>query len=150
MKVLLSQGESLTVNLEGSDGEFVITWGDNDLTVTADLPDQQGREGVIYHETWHPSRMPEDTEVRFLNAEDTAKLYQLLTESAGKGWNQTTDVITRSTTSIDMGMDSLDLVEVIMRIEEEFGVAFPADYEEFANVGDLMDKLARLLQNATR
>jgi len=50
MKVTIAKGESLIVNLEGTDGEFIITYGQSVLSVTADLPDTDGREGVIYSE----------------------------------------------------------------------------------------------------
>lgn len=50
MKIVLKQGDRLEVCLEGTDGEFVIEYGDSTLTVTADLPDSDGREGVIYSE----------------------------------------------------------------------------------------------------
>lgn len=49
-KITLKQGDRLEVCLDGTDGEFVIEYGDSALTVTADLPDSDGREGVIYSE----------------------------------------------------------------------------------------------------
>jgi hypothetical protein len=48
--VTLSPGEKLVVVLEGTDGQFVIDYGDDALTVTADLPDSDGRADVIYSE----------------------------------------------------------------------------------------------------
>jgi hypothetical protein len=50
MKVELKMGERVVVNLEGTDGEFVISYGRRVLQVTADLPDTSGRKGVIYAE----------------------------------------------------------------------------------------------------
>lgn len=52
MKIVLKQGERLEVCLDGTDGEFVIEYGNIDLTVIADMPDTEGREGVIYRESF--------------------------------------------------------------------------------------------------
>lgn len=152
MNLVLAPGESIDVTLADTDGKFTISYGKESLTVTSELPDQHGREGVIYHEHWQPVDT-EDLPVRNLSFQDQVVLHRLLNESAGKDWDPTKDVIERNTTSFDMGMDSLDLVEVIMRVEEEFGVQFPPDYEDFPNAGALADKLAELLavkSNASR
>lgn len=40
----------------------------------------------------------------------------------------------------DLGADSLDLVETIMAVEDEFGVEFEdGDVEAFKTVGDIVD-----------
>ena len=42
----------------------------------------------------------------------------------------------------DLGADSLDLFELVMAIEEEFGVEIPTDdLEEIATVGDVIKYL---------
>lgn len=50
--VLCSEGQSVTVKLDGTDGEFTIFWDEENekLTVTADMADSYGRIGVIYQE----------------------------------------------------------------------------------------------------
>lgn len=50
MMIELSPGESVTVTLKDTDGEFVIEYGERVLSVTSELPDSDGREGVIYSE----------------------------------------------------------------------------------------------------
>ena len=46
----------------------------------------------------------------------------------------------------ELGMDSLDLVELVMDLEEELGVAFPDDVAaRFRTLGDLVDYLVREL-----
>ena len=55
MRVEIKQGESLTVCLADTDGEFVIKYGKNKLTVKSDLPDSSGREGTIYSENFGDS-----------------------------------------------------------------------------------------------
>ena len=42
----------------------------------------------------------------------------------------------------DLGADSLDLFELVMALEDEYGVAIPAeDLENMATVGDVMNYL---------
>jgi acyl carrier protein len=50
------------------------------------------------------------------------------------------DMITTETTLEDLGADSLDLVEVIMAIEDEFDVQIKdEDLESIKSVGDLIN-----------
>ena len=46
-------------------------------------------------------------------------------------------VITGETAFKDLGLDSLDTVELIMNVEEEFGVTVPTD-DPIKTVGDLL------------
>ncbi|HOO26867.1 MAG TPA: acyl carrier protein [Lachnospiraceae bacterium] len=55
-----------------------------------------------------------------------------------------TDVEITEKTSFkeDLGADSLDLFELVMSMEEEFGVEIPTeDLEKISTVGDIMDYL---------
>jgi hypothetical protein len=54
VRVSIGPGEKVKIRLRGTDGEFVISYGETALTITADLPDSQGREGVIYSEQFNP------------------------------------------------------------------------------------------------
>lgn len=46
----------------------------------------------------------------------------------------------------DLGADSLDMVELIMAVEEEFGIEVPdEDAESLATVGQIADYLERRL-----
>ena len=51
------------------------------------------------------------------------------------------EIITMDTTFIDdLGADSLDIVELIMALEEEFDVEIPeADAEKISTVGDVVE-----------
>ena len=51
------------------------------------------------------------------------------------------EIITMDTTFIDdLGADSLDIVELIMALEEEFGIEIPeADAEKISTVGDVVE-----------
>src|SRR5256885_1281831 len=52
MKIVLDQGDALEVSVE--DGTFKIVYGPTALTVEVDMPDAQGRSGVIYNELVGP------------------------------------------------------------------------------------------------
>ncbi len=54
MKIVLRAGEKITVAFEDADGEFEVSYNENDMRVTADLPDDAHREGIIYQETFGP------------------------------------------------------------------------------------------------
>jgi acyl carrier protein len=54
------------------------------------------------------------------------------------------DMITAETTLEDLGADSLDLVEVIMAIEDEFDVQIKdEDLESIKSVGDLINYISK-------
>ena len=46
----------------------------------------------------------------------------------------------------DLGIDSLDIVELLMNVEEEFGVSIEPD-PSIATVGDLISKIEELKNN---
>lgn len=46
----------------------------------------------------------------------------------------------------DLGIDSLDVVELLMNVEEEFGVSIEPD-SSIATIGDLMAKIEELKSN---
>ena len=69
------------------------------------------------------------------------KILQTICENLGVNKEQVA-----STTSFteDVGADSLDIVELVMELEEEFGVAIPdEEAERIKTVGDAIDYLAK-------
>lgn len=58
------------------------------------------------------------------------------------------DIITMDAVLIDdLGADSLDLVELIMALEEEFDIEIPdADAEKVVTVGDVVDYIKENVQ----
>lgn len=53
--------------------------------------------------------------------------------------------INEESTLQDFGADSLDMVEIIMKVEEEFAIEInDEDAESFANVGDFIAYIHRL------
>ena len=53
--------------------------------------------------------------------------------------------VTREATFVDdLGADSLDVVELVMRLEEEFDITIPdEDAEKIGNVGEAVDYIAQ-------
>lgn len=51
----------------------------------------------------------------------------------------------------DLGCDSLDLVEISMRLEEQFDIEVPDEFgEEFNTIDQVADGVTRLLQHPPR
>lgn len=66
------------------------------------------------------------------------KLAELIKEQL----NYDGEVKAESNFKDDLGADSLDLFELVMSMEEEFGVEIPPeDLEKIATVGDVIDYL---------
>ena len=67
------------------------------------------------------------------------KLQAIIAEQLGI---EAGDVSAESNFKDDLNADSLDLFEMIMAMEEEFGVEIPSDdLEQLHTVGDVMDYL---------
>ena len=66
------------------------------------------------------------------------KVKEVISEQLGI---EDTDSITTETTFIDdLGADSLDIVELIMALEEEFDMEIPeVEAEKISTVGDVVD-----------
>jgi acyl carrier protein len=71
------------------------------------------------------------------------RVHEIVAEHLGV--NQ--EFITDSTSfTVDIGADTLDIVELVMNIEEEFKITIPdAEAEHLLTVGDLVDYLMRQL-----
>ena len=55
------------------------------------------------------------------------------------------DVVESASFKEDLGVDSLDLFEMLMNLEEEYGFEIPAeDLETLETVGDVIDYLQRM------
>lgn len=67
------------------------------------------------------------------------KLSEIITEQLNLDGVEITE---KSSFKDDLGADSLDLFELVMSLEEEFGVEIPSDdLEKIATVGDVMNYL---------
>jgi len=56
--------------------------------------------------------------------------------------------ITRETTFNDLGADSLDVVEMVMQLEEEFDITIPDDRaEQIQTVGQAIDYIEQQLED---
>lgn len=59
---------------------------------------------------------------------------------------QEKDVVSKASFVDDLGADSLDQVELIMAMEEEFGISIPdEDAEKIGTVQDAMDYVAKAM-----
>lgn len=59
------------------------------------------------------------------------------------------DEVTLSSRLRDIGLDSLDAVEITMHIEEEFGIAIEPDYTSDTVISDIIWQVGKLLDNQT-
>lgn len=50
MKVVLKPGEKVEVTFDGTDGEIEVAFSQRAISVRADAPDSDGRDGLIYEE----------------------------------------------------------------------------------------------------
>lgn len=48
MKVILEPGDTLIIELAGTDGKFAVVYGDDAFTIVADETDSDGRGDTIY------------------------------------------------------------------------------------------------------
>lgn len=64
------------------------------------------------------------------------KIQELVAEGLGV---DASDVVETANFKDDLGADSLDLFELVMALEDEFGVEIPTeDLEQIATVGDVI------------
>lgn len=71
------------------------------------------------------------------------RVIEIVSENLGVNREQ----VTRSASFIeDLGADSLDLVEVIMQLEEEFDITIPEEHsEKIKTVGEAIDYIERTI-----
>ncbi len=78
-----------------------------------------------------------------LSHAETKAVYDILTEQLGVQESQLTEA---ARLEEDLGADSLDKVEIIMTVDERFGITVPDEVaERVATVGDLFETLGELL-----
>ena len=67
-------------------------------------------------------------------------MYEKILEIVAEHLDVTVDEINRDSKFEDLGIDSLDAVEIIMGIEDEFGIEIPdEEAEKFQTVSDLVN-----------
>lgn len=52
IEITLSRGDSVRIRLQGADGLCLIRYGNKAVIIKADLPDNSGRNGIIYEERY--------------------------------------------------------------------------------------------------
>ncbi len=90
------------------------------------------------------------TDVRFYEAEAVApireEVFKLVCEAFAAALGVSKENLNLSTRwREEVGADSLDVVELVMELEEEFGTAMITDYDakQFQTLGDLVDFIVR-------
>ncbi|MEF9941201.1 MAG: acyl carrier protein [Lachnospiraceae bacterium] len=69
------------------------------------------------------------------------KIQELVAEGLGV---EESEVVETASFKEDLGADSLDLFELVMSFEEEFGVEIPTeDLEKMVTVGDIMEYIQK-------
>ncbi|MEZ0536709.1 acyl carrier protein [Caldicellulosiruptoraceae bacterium PP1] len=72
-------------------------------------------------------------------------VFEKLSEIIANKLNIDKEEITLTKTFEDLGLDSLDIVEIVMEIEDAFGIEIEED-KNFGNVGDLVKYIEEKLQ----
>ena len=83
--------------------------------------------------------------LRLHDAVEAAAIRQRVQEIVGENLGVEPERLTDTSSFVqDVGADTLDIVEMVMELEEAFGISIPdADAEKILTVGDLVDYLAR-------
>ncbi len=66
-------------------------------------------------------------------------MFEKIAAYLAKQMDISADDITRDTTFESLGIDSLDMVEMVMDLEEELGVELELEDKKLATVGELAD-----------
>ena len=81
-----------------------------------------------------------------LSDKDTKAVFDILVEQLGVEADQ---LKLDAAIQEDLGADSLDVMEIIMGVEEQFNVTIPDEMaEKVSSVGDLLEALAGLLEES--
>lgn len=64
MNIVLNPGDMVEIKIESIPGSFHIVFDVNEVRIETELPDDEGREGVIYKETIGPAPKNPDNPIR--------------------------------------------------------------------------------------
>lgn len=121
MKILLKPGDELVVEVEETDGQFIIKFTDAELSVHTNMPDSDGRDNKIYSERFgniftNAHLLSFGNDEHFKEIRD--KVVGILEHDFNQGHHQP-----KGTTRFDaLGFDSLSSVNLITAVEKEFKV----------------------------
>lgn len=145
ISITLPPGHNLIVKLSDSQGnpvggEFKISFDSVSVQVEADLPDSQGREGVIYKEDFNVEGPDQKVETAVLFAvepsENFKKLKKLISQYSEVPEEQ---MELRSDLKKDLSVESLEIVELVLCVEDEFGIVI--NDEEMYSLKSVQDIL---------
>jgi acyl carrier protein len=147
ISITLPPGHDLIVQLSDSsgnliDGEFKISFDSVSVQIEADLPDSQGREGVIYKEDFNMEG-PEQKEIELnklhvvTSSKNLKRLMKLISQYSDVPEEQ---MKLESELKKDLGIESLEIIELVLCVEDEFGVHF--NDEETSSLVTVQDILS--------
>lgn len=125
-----SHGEPLV-----TDGSITVKFDNENkrIRIEASEPDSVGRVGVVYEESFgHPlAEAMTEKDLQLFN-----KIQEIVSTPLG---HDCIDIYQSSDFIHDLGADSLDIVELAMAFEHEFGIEIPDEaVESMATVGDVL------------
>ena len=147
ISITLPPGHDLIVQLSDSsgnllDGEFKISFDSVSVQIEADLPDSQGREGVIYKEDFNMEGPEQkETELNKLHVVTSSKnLKKLMTLISQYSDVPEEQMKLESELKKDLSIESLEIIELVLCVEDEFGVHF--NDEETSSLVTVQDILS--------
>jgi acyl carrier protein len=144
-----------------SDGSITVKYDDisKKLVVLASEPDSSGRNGVVYEENFEFHQMEMEIEAAPDSTSSATKPHLLTDEQLLDDIRRIvsehldTDPETiKSSSSImdDLGADSLDLIELVMAVEWEYGIEIPdEDADGIETVGDFLTYLRKKFKKSS-
>ncbi len=121
-----------------SDGAITVRYDDEKkrIRVEASEPDSSGRKGVVYQENFDGGQQEEIDAVLSADDELLSNICRIVAEHLGV---EREVVETSSSIMDDLGADSLDLIELVMAFEWEYGIEIPdADADGIHTVSDIL------------
>jgi len=76
---------------------------------------------------------------------EESKTFELLRQILTKDFEVAPDLIHPAARLDQLAIDSLAVIEVMFRLEDEFKISFPQDPGELSTVGDLASSIDRLV-----
>ena len=82
---------------------------------------------------------------RIMSSLDRQETYNKVIDLVAKKLNVEKSAVERANSFAELGADSLDMVEIVMKLEEEFGIEInDEDAETLTNLNQIVDYIHRL------
>jgi acyl carrier protein len=138
-----------------SDGAITVRYDDDEksIVVYANEPDSSGRGGIVYQENFAGGQN-EDLDATIAPAYDREvdpvptdeHLLKDAIRIVADHIGIEREIVKRESLLYDLGADSLDLIEIVMAFEWEYGIEIPdEDADSIETVGDIVAYLRKKL-----